>query len=420
MSFQRRGYLEGFYGTPWSDAQRRNMIALMAAHGMNTYAYGAKDDPYHRDKWEQLYPGTELATLQSLVNYCREHGMDFMYCLAPGLTYDYQDETCWAAIHAKFAQIIALGVQSFGLFFDDIPPGRERVEDHLALAKRVCDAFPDKSFTICPMVYHGRGNEPYICELGHGLPENADLFWTGRNICSQWQDVDEAKFFKQNTNKQPLYWDNYPVNDAEMFHEMHLGPIANRDAKLHEHSRGILFNGMEYFECTKLAFLTCADYLRDPENYDPEQSWLRALEILFGKEDAARFVYFAEQCNTSCLKRQNGPRMVEAVESAAVLWRAGDLPAAIALLQDFHAKLEDTRAFLAESQHPMVAELGKWIYKYNKYVDLFGLTIEVLQDKVGRDELKKVLHEYNEIAAVLTEFAMRAFVEQVIAIGEHI
>ena len=45
MSFQRRGYLEGFYGKPWTDAQRRDMIALMAAHGMNTYAYGAKDDP---------------------------------------------------------------------------------------------------------------------------------------------------------------------------------------------------------------------------------------------------------------------------------------------------------------------------------------------------------------------------------------
>jgi hypothetical protein len=200
---------------------------------------------------------------------------------------------------------------------------------------------------------------------------------------------------------------------------MHLGPIANRDAKLYKHARGILFNGMEYFECTKLAFLTCADYLRDPENYVPEISWQRALETLFGKEDAARFFYFAEQCNTSCLKRQNGPRMVEAVEGAGILWRAGDLPGAVAMLKDFHAKLEDTRAFLAESQHPMIAELGKWIYKYNQYTDLFGLTIAVLEGNADRDTLAKSLHEYNEVAAVFTEFAMRAFVEQVIAIGEN-
>ena len=413
MSFERRGYLEGFYGKPWSDAQRRDMIALMAAHGMNTYAYGAKDDPYHRDQWETLYPEKELAQLGSLVSYCRAHGMDFMYCIAPGLTYDYQDEGCWAAIQAKLAQIAALGVQSFGLFFDDIPAGRERVEDHIALTCRVCEAFPDKRFAVCPMVYCGRGNEAYIVKMGRGIPENADLFWTGRNICSQWIDSEEAEFFHKNTGKQPLYWDNYPVNDAEMFHEMHLGPIEGRDAQLYKHSRGILFNGMAYFECTKLAFLTCADYLRDPENYNAEKSWLRALDELFG-EDAGRFILFAEQCMTSCLKVQNGPRMVEAVEGASVLWRAGDLDGALTMLKDFHAKLEDTRAYLAESDHPMIAELTKWIYKFNKYVDLFGLTIEVLEGAPKREELAAALHEYNEIAAVLTEFCMRAFVEFVL------
>ena len=281
--FQRRGYLEGFYGKPWTDAQRRDMIALMAAHGMNTYAYGAKDDPYHRDRWEELYPAGELAQLGSLAGYCRERGVDFMYCIAPGLTYDYEDEAHWEALQAKLAQIAGLGIQSFGLFFDDIPWDRQSTEAHAALTTRVCAAFPDRHFTVCPMIYHGKGDEDYICELGNAIPPETDLFWTGRNICSQWLSCEEAAFFGEQTGKQPLYWDNYPVNDAEMFHEMHLGPVEGRDPLLYQHSRGILFNGMEYFECTKLPFLACADYLSDPENYDPEQSWLKAVDLLFGE-----------------------------------------------------------------------------------------------------------------------------------------
>ena len=413
--FARRGFLEGFYGKPWTDAQRRDMLGMMAERGMNVYAYGAKDDPYHRDEWEKLYPPEALKQLGSLVDYCKGIGVDFMYCTAPGLTFEYDNKAHYAALRAKLEQIMTLGVKSFGLFFDDIPRDRQSPEDHAMVAKVLYKAYPGISLTVCPMIYRGTGREDYIRRLGRNLPKKVDIFWTGRNICSQDLTVEQAKLFKRNTGHQPLYWDNYPVNDAEMYHEMHLGPLEGREPDLYKHSRGILFNTMEYFESTKLPLLTCADYLRDPANYNPEWSWLKALDTLFGK-DALRMVPFAEQCMTSCLRVQNGPQMMDVLDKAAGLWRVGDLPGALKLLQDFYARMLDCRAFLAESDHPMIPELTKWIKKYHICCDVFGLAIDLLQGKPVKDELAARMDDYNENAATFTEFGFRAFIEKVLEV----
>ena len=417
--FARRGYLEGFYGKPWTNAQRRDMIGLMAKHGMNCYAYGAKDDPYHRDHWEQLYPDDALQQLQGLVAFSLGQGMDFIYCIAPGLTYDYGCEEHYEALLAKLRQIQGLGVRSFGLFFDDIPRERQSPEDHAAVANRVYKDMPGTSLTVCPMVYHGRGNEDYIRKIGRALDSDIDLFWTGSNICSQWIYLDEAEYFEKNTNHKPLYWDTFPVNDAEMFQEMHLGPIQGREPELYKCCRGILFNGMEYFECTKVAFLTCADYLCDPENYNPEQSWLNALNELFSEADAKRFIPFAEMLFTSCLKVTNCPRMNDALETTAMQFKRGNLAAAMQTLNDYYAGLEDCRAFLAESPHPMVAELGKWIKKFNKCCDIFGMALRTLQGEPLRDELAIEMEAYNDTATVLTDFGLRAYVETVLKLFEE-
>jgi len=415
-TFQRRGFLEGFYGRPWTDAQRRDMIALMAERGMNVYAYAAKDDPYHRDEWEKLYPPKALAQLGSLVEFCRSKGVDFMYCTAPGLTFEYDNKEHYAALRAKLEQVMGLGVTSFGLFFDDIPSDRQSPEDHAMVAKVLCKAYKNISLTVCPMVYRGTGKEEYIRKLGRALPKKVDIFWTGRNICSQGITVEEAKRFKRSTRHMPLYWDNYPVNDAEMFHEMHLGPIEGREPGLYKHCRGILFNTMEYFECTKLPLLTCADYLRDPENYNPEWSWMKALDTLFGK-DAPRMIPFAEQCRTSCLHVQVGPQMMEALEAAATAYRAGELLKALGALSNFYDRMEDCRAFLAESDHPMIPELQKWIKKYNLCCDIFRLAIEQMTGNPVREELEQKMEAYNDSATVLTEFGFRVFVEKALEVG---
>ena len=49
-AFAIRGVIEGFYGTPWSDEQRLDMIDFLAAHRFNTFLYTPKDDPFLRER----------------------------------------------------------------------------------------------------------------------------------------------------------------------------------------------------------------------------------------------------------------------------------------------------------------------------------------------------------------------------------
>ena len=54
------GAIEGFYGKPWSDEQRKDLFKLMALWGMNAYMYAPKDDFKHRHLWREMYSDLEL------------------------------------------------------------------------------------------------------------------------------------------------------------------------------------------------------------------------------------------------------------------------------------------------------------------------------------------------------------------------
>ena len=87
--FRVRGIIEGFYGKPWSMEARRRVLRALSRRGMNEYFYGPKDDPYHRDRWRELYGEGDDAVLKELIGIATENGMNFRYMLAPGLDIRY-------------------------------------------------------------------------------------------------------------------------------------------------------------------------------------------------------------------------------------------------------------------------------------------------------------------------------------------
>ena len=63
-----RGIVEGFYGTPWTQAHRLDMLEFCGTHGLNAYIYAPKDDSYHRAKWREPYPEGKRKELSLLVH----------------------------------------------------------------------------------------------------------------------------------------------------------------------------------------------------------------------------------------------------------------------------------------------------------------------------------------------------------------
>jgi hyaluronoglucosaminidase len=371
--------IEGFYGRPWTHAQRLDMIRFVAEVGLGTYVYSPKDDPFTRRQWRELYPPTARAALAELVAEARAHGVNVSFALSPGLSMRYSDAGDVAAILAKFESVAELGVTSFALFLDDIPeelrhaPDRETfgtlIEAQLAVvnkvASRLARAVPVDDFAVCPTQYWGKGNEPYISALGRGLNDGIRLYWTGRAICSPELDVRDAAVFHESTGRKPLYWDNFPVNDVAMTGELHIGPYQGRDPDLGDHAEGIVANAMPLAEASKIALASIADYLRDPHSFDPEASWEAALARIAGSRDAAALREFADACRGSALCMDDAPRLAAQMNRFAFDYEYGNRPDALAQFRAYVTQLLDTTAVLLAPQNEALGrEIAPWVAYY--------------------------------------------------------
>ena len=163
------GVIEGFYGQPWTQAERFELFDWMADWGLNTYLYAPKDDLKHRALWREPYSAEEAEPLKELIHACRQRNLRFIYALSPGLDIRYSNETELNHLQKRFEQMIGLGCQNFALLFDDIPD-RMDAEDARhwgSFASAQCHVVnsmfrwtrkccPDARFLFCPTPYCSR------------------------------------------------------------------------------------------------------------------------------------------------------------------------------------------------------------------------------------------------------------------------
>lgn len=401
--FRYRGVIEGFYGRPWTHAQRLDMIDFLADHGMNTFVYAPKDDPFLRERWREPYDGERLALLAELLDRARARGVDLVPCLAPGLSVQYSSAEDRDTLVAKLTDTLTLGVSSLGLLLDDIPwrlqhPGDRAAYGSLAAAQvdlvtAVHAALPaTATLFVCPTRYWGRGDEEYLAVLGRGLDPRIEVLWTGRQICSAWIDLADAAVVARTLNRPVTYWDNYPVNDVAMTHELHVGPYRGRDPDLARFSTGVLANAMAAHESSKIALATVADYLRDPHGYDPEASWDRAIAEVAG-DHAASYRAFADNCRSSPLSELDAPRLTEALEDFLFEVAHGDADAAraafLAVVADLAAAARDLRRGAAAGV-PLLVEAAPWLETFALGTEALAMVPDAVAGR-GLDELR-VLH----------------------------
>lgn len=288
-----RGVIEGFYGTPWSDAERLDLIRFCAAHDLNTWVHAPKDDPYHRKLWRDAYPERELERLAELVHEADRVGVDFVWALAPGMDICYSHESEFEHLLEKVEQVRAIGVRHFQLLWDDVehklhcaedeelygaeerPTGAAQAPFSNRFAREVEQPGP---LVVCPMAYAGTGDGPYRRCFAPRLDPGIVLYWTGPEVVSlginrEALDMSVHRY----TDHEHVLWDNFPVNDWAPG-VLHLGPLRGRDPKLAEGKlRGIIANAMVQAVPSKLALATVAEWARDPHSYDPLESYERSL-----------------------------------------------------------------------------------------------------------------------------------------------
>jgi hypothetical protein len=275
--------VEGFYGSPWSHAERLELIRFCAAEGLSTWVHAPKDDPYHRARWRELYPEDELAALAELVGSCAAAGVSFAYALAPGLDIDYEDERELEAAATKCEQLRGAGVRTFQLLWDDVEH-RHDPERSGTLQAEWSNRFAaavarSGSLVVCPMGYAGTGDSPYRRAFAAVLDRDMVVYWTGPEVVSlaiarEELDAAAARF----GGHQLMLWDNYPVNDFAP-ETLYLGPLRGRDPRLAEEPcAGLIANAMVQAVPSKLALATVAEWAHDPQAYDPLAAFARALQ----------------------------------------------------------------------------------------------------------------------------------------------
>ena len=425
--FKKRGYIEGFYGPTWENSKRLSVMKLMASYGMNTFFYAPKDDVYHRAKWRELYPEKELAELKNLFNSASEHYLDFHWTIGPGLTYKYTSDEDFKILINKIKSIYDIGVRNFGLLLDDIPWKFQYEEDekafdsvvdaHIYLVNRVYAALKEIDasikLTVCPTQYSGDCNEYYITKFGCNIPADVDFFWTGAEICSRVLTVREANELAYATNHRPLYWDNFPVNDCEMFQEMHMGALIGRDKELYKHCEGIISNVMEYAECSKIPLMTIADYLWNPLAYNPEKSLENAHNEMLG-DNAESFYFFADHLGVSCLTRYSSSYMGQILSDVSFLEASGKNKESLELLSSYISDMRKCLTLISDTSVPLFAELKKWVRKFSMCCDLLDDIYRAKENpsQENKKQLFEALQEYNSDGTILTGFCLREMAEK--------
>ena len=298
--FAVRGIVEGFYGEPWSHEARLDAIAFLAPRGLNAYVYAPKDDAKHRADWRVLYDAQERARFGELAAHAEAHDARFGFAISPGLDVEYESPVDRDALLAKLQPLLDAGVPWFLLLLDDIPlqPGLAPRQATLAtwLFEQLRAARPDAALTLCPTEYVGTRPSPYLGDLGADLPPEVDVMWTGPTVCSPTLRADDARGWAAALGgHRTIVWDNTPVNDATMTHELHLGPYLGRDADLADVVGGVLCNPMTQARASLVQLATAMEFLTAPETYDAAASWARACTDI-GGERSASLAVLARAC----------------------------------------------------------------------------------------------------------------------------
>lgn len=267
-----RGFIEGYYGNPWSTEDRVNLMKWGGYYKLNAYFYAPKDDPKHRTQWDVLYTDEELEKkIKPLAVAGNESKCRYVYALHPfpqgnHLRFDANYDADLAKLKAKFKQVIDQGVRQIAILADDFwNPGGQNglrlLNDMTEWLKEVKKEYPDMKMTIpyVPFDYMGNGSSAEL-QILKQAPDNVQIVMTGGRV---WGEVTNnfTSTFTNNVGRGPFMWINWPCTDNSKKHLI----MGGYDTFLHpgvdpSKIQGIMLNPMQQSEPSKAAIFGNASY----------------------------------------------------------------------------------------------------------------------------------------------------------------
>lgn len=395
-----RGVIEGFYGTPWTHAERLAQLDFYGRTKQNVYVYSPKDDDYLRARWRDEYPAPALAQLRELVDRADADHVRFTYALSPGLSVCYSSAADATALIAKFDSLYAIGVRSFAIPLDDISytkwncPEDEREfgtgggAAGAAQAHLLNTVWKDFSAThpglqpleTVPTEYSDLADSPYKKALREQLDPAVVVEWTGVGVIAPTITTEQLKQAREVYGHPILVWDNYPVNDY-VTSRLLLGPYTGREPGVAGAATGVTANPMVQGEASRIALFTSAAYLWNPHANDPRRAFLASVRDLAGPGAAQWLRIFAENNYSSQLDATESPTLTRLIACFRTAYEQNSgLDRAADRLKSYFTDMAATPAQLrARLDNPgFLDETAAWLDKLGSYGSAGETAVELL------------------------------------------
>ena len=402
-SVPQRGLVEGYYGNPYSEADRMGLLEMFGEMKMNVYIYGPKDDAYHKSKWREEYPADLAKKITEYVNVAKANKIEFMWAIHPGEDIQW-NATDRANIVNKLKAMCALGVRSFAVFWDDLwgddgTHGDEQAELMNYIAAELKKEYPDvKPLTICPTQYNRVwANSIYLPALGDIMDSDINIMWTGNSVVDMI-NYSDMTWINNQIKRKAYIWLNYPVSDYCINHLL-MGPTYGNDLNIADMLSGFVANPMEYAEASKVSLFSIADYTWNMPAYDSDASWEAAMKYLM-PENYEAFRFFCENnvdlgANTHGLRRMDeSPEFVTAKETYNSKITTDREAAYAAVGEQFNKLVSSAETLLTTDEAPaLTSEIKPWIESM-KYLGQKGMCIIDMNNALTEKNPGKFIDNY--------------------------
>lgn len=373
---QWRGFIEGYYGIPWSNENRMDLMKFGGDFKMNAYIFAPKDDEYHSLKWREPYPAEKLAEIKEMVEVGAATKNKFIWTIHPflkdGMNFESEEnyKSDLEKIIAKFEQLYSVGVRQFGVLADDAEGDANNqvklMEDLEEWRLQKGDVY---EFIFVPKVYTkesagGNVNNEYLNTIGT-MPETIDIMWTG-DVILGYVTQDTFEFFEQAVGRQAFMWLNWPVNDINN-KRLLMGKGEMLDPTV-TNFKGIVTNPMQEAQASKVALFAIADYGWNRADFDMDKSWKDSFKYI--EPDASEELYTFAKHMSDPAPNWHGLSLEESEELRPVieeftrkLWaKESILEYSKVILDEYQEILDATNNFATKSKNELLkSEIKGWV-----------------------------------------------------------